>query len=333
MKIIKKTLLTLLFPALMFLVMLAITASSDKCYIGGQLIFLQGDIVRQVFINACMTVCVALAIWLQLKNGRFDFSAGANMILSAIIAGNVGLLTASPWLAMLSAVASSVALSCFTAAMYVVGRIPIIISTIGATLLYESLTYLVFGGNGVRAFYSTADLAIFGRLPGIFLPTGIAVIAFVAFAYLTTQGRKGKILANNQSAGVNIGIDEKKNVLVSYVFTGVILGMAATVFVSQNTVTPQSSLATSGIMFSYIVPVFMGMFIGLASCDVVGIIVAAIGMEILNYGLDCLNLGAGGWQQIIMGVFVLGFYAFSGQIGNIQALLARLKKPGVKAGA
>ncbi|MBQ9198534.1 MAG: hypothetical protein IJ157_15045 [Clostridia bacterium] len=333
MKILKKTLLTILFPALMFLVMLAITASSEKCYVNGQLIFTQPDMVRQVFINACMTVCVALAIWLQLKNGRFDFSAGANMILSAIIAGNIGLNTGSPWLAMLSAIGASIVLSCFTAGMYIVGRIPIIISTIGATLLYESLTYLVFGGNGVRAFYSTANLAIFGRLPGIFLPTGIAVAAFVVFVYCTTQGRKGKILSNNQSAGVNIGIDEKKNIFVSYIFTGVILGMAATIYVSQNTVTPQSSLATSGIMFSYIVPVFMGMFIGLASCDVIGIIVAAIGMEILNYGLNCLNLGSGGWQQIIMGVFVLGFYAFSGQLGNIQALIAKISRKGAKTNA
>ena len=331
MMIIKKAALTLLFPALMFLVMLAITASSPQCYVNGKFIFLQSDMVRQVFVNACMTVCVALAIWLQLKNGRFDFSAGANMILSAIIAGNIGLQTNSPVLAMLVATGVSIVLSCFTAGMYILGRIPIIISTIGATLLYESLTYLVFGGNGVRSFYSKADLAIFGRLPGIFLPMGFAVLAFVVFVYFTTEGRKGKILANNQSAGVNIGIDEKKNVFVSYIFTGIILGMAATIYVSQNIVTPQSSLATSGIMFSYIVPVFMGMFIGLASCDVVGIIIAAIGMEILNYGLNCLNLGAGGWQQIIMGVFVLGFYAFSGQLRNIQAFLEKHRKYTKKA--
>lgn len=325
MKIIKKVLLTLLFPALMFVVMLAITASNAKCYINGQLIFLQADLVRQVLINSSMTVCVALAIWLQLKNGRFDFSAGSNMILSAIVAGNVGLMTNSPWIAMASAVAVSVVLSSFTGAMYIIGRVPIIITTIGCTLFFESLTYLVFGGTGVSAFYSMSNLAIFGRMPGIFLPAGIAILAFVIFVYFTTQGRKGKILSNNQSAGVNIGIDEKKNIMISYLFTGVILGMAAMIYVSQQKVGPQSGLATSGVMFSYIVPVFMGMFIGLASCDVVGIIIAAMGLEILYYGLNCLNLGAGGWQQIIMGLFVMGFYSFSGRIDLVLALLNKLK--------
>lgn len=310
----------------MFVVMLIITASNEKCYINGKLIFLSVDLVRQVIINACMTICVALAIWLQLKNGRFDFSGGASMILTAIIAGSIGISTNSPIIALFVAVAVGVALSCVTAVVYIIGRLPIIICTIGMTLLYESLTYLVSGGQGVRIFYSQAHTSIFGRIPGVLIPTALAVAAFVVFTYFTAAGRKGKVLSNNQRAGVNIGIDEKKNVFVTYVFTGIIIGFAAIVYVSQHEVAPQSGLATSGIMFSYIVPVFMGTFIGLASCDVIGIAIAAIGMEIMNYGLNCLNLGAGGWQQIIMGIFVLGFYAFSAQTDKIQAFMEKRKK-------
>lgn len=324
--IIKKIILSVIFPILMFVVMLIITASNEKCYINGKLIFLSVDLVRQVIINACMTICVALAIWLQLKNGRFDFSGGASMILTAIIAGSIGISTNSPIIALFVAVAVGVALSCVTAVVYIIGRLPIIICTIGMTLLYESLTYLVSGGQGVRIFYSQAHTSIFGRIPGVLIPTALAVAAFVVFTYFTAAGRKGKVLSNNQRAGVNIGIDEKKNVFVTYVFTGIIIGLAAIVYVSQHEVAPQSGLATSGIMFSYIVPVFMGTFIGLASCDVIGIAIAAIGMEIMNYGLNCLNLGAGGWQQIIMGIFVLGFYAFSAQTDKIQAFMEKRKK-------
>lgn len=248
------------------------------------------------------------------------------MILTAIIAGNVGLMTNSPVVALLVAVVVGIVLSCVTACIYILGKLPIIICTIGMTLLYESLTYLVFGGQGIRIFYSQAHTSIFGRIPGVLVPTALAVAAFVIFTYFTAAGRKGKVLSNNQRAGVNIGIDEKKNVFVTYIFTGIIIGLAAIVYVSQNEVTPQSGLATSGIMFSYIVPVFMGTFIGLASCDVVGIAIAAIGMEIMNYGLNCLNLGAGGWQQIIMGIFVLGFYTFSAQSDKIQVFLEKRKK-------
>lgn len=85
MKAVKKVLLSLAFPVLMFVVMLVITMNSDKCFVNGHNIFLGKDMVKQVVINSCMTVCVALAIWLQLKNGRFDFSGGASMYLPQLV--------------------------------------------------------------------------------------------------------------------------------------------------------------------------------------------------------------------------------------------------------
>ena len=320
MKLTKRIFLTLLFPVLMFLTMWAITASNPACYVNGKFIFLGYDLVRFVVINACQSICVALAIWMQLKNGRFDFSNGAAMILTAIIAGNVGTKAGSPWLTMLVAVICGIVLCAITAAVYMLGRLPVVIATIGMTLLYESLTYLIFGGGGIISFYQNNTLSVFGHLPGVFLPTVLAMAIFLFYSNYTVTGRKGKILANNQAAGVNIGIWEEANVSQTAMFTGAIVGLAATIYVSQNQVLPQSQLSTAGIMFSYIVPVYMGMFIGLASNDVIGISIAAIGMAIFNYGLNCMNLGGGGWQQIIMGVFVMCFYTFSAQLNNIKAL-------------
>ena len=333
MKLTKRIFLTLLFPVLMFLAMWAITAANPACYVNGKFIFLGFDLVRFVILNACQSICVALAIWMQLKNGRFDFSNGAAMILTAIIAGNIGLRTGSPWITMLVAVITGIILCAFTAAVYMLGRLPIVIATIGVTLLYESLTYLIFGGGGISNFYQNDTLSIFGHLPGVLLPTALAMGIFLFYSNYTVTGRKGKILANNQAAGVNIGIWEEANVSQTAMFTGAIVGLAATIYVSQNQVLPQSGLSTSGIMFSYIVPVYMGMFIGLASNDVIGISIAAIGMAIFNYGLNCMNLGGGGWQQIIMGVFVMCFYTFSAQLNNIRALFRRHSKEEAEAAA
>ncbi len=326
MKIVKKVFLTLLFPALMYLVMWLITSSDPDCYINGKNIFLSTDIIRTVLQNACQSVCVALAIWMQLKNGRFDFSIGASMILTAIIAGHIGTMTNSPIVALLVAVVCGIVLCGITSVVYMVGRLPIVIATIGVTLLYESLTYLVFGGGGIISYYQNSHLSVFGHLPGVLLPTGLAMALFLIFQNLTVSGRKGKILANNQSAGVNIGIYEQENVSRTYLFSGIIVGLAAIIYVSQNQVMPQSQLSTAGVMFSYIVSVYMGMFIGLASNNVIGIAIAAIGMEILKYGLNCMNLGGSGWQQIIMGVFVMSFYALSAQLDNIKALCRKIFK-------
>lgn len=331
MKLLKKIVVTLLFPVVIFFAMWAICAANPKCYVDGNFIFLGTDLIRRVFLTTCQSVCVALAIWLQLKNGRFDFSGGASMILTAIVAGSICQMTRSPWLMIVVAVVTGIVVSLGVAAIYSFGRLPIVIATIGVTLLYESMTYLIFGGNGVGTMYSDPQLSVFGRAPMAIIPTAIAVAAFIIYDQFTAAGRKGKVLKNNQSAGVNIGIDEVKNCFVSYVFRGIIVAMAAVIYVSQNQVLPQSGLATSGIMFSYIVPVYLGMFIGLATRDYIGIIMAAIGMATLNYGLSCMNLGAGGMQQIIMGLFVFGFYTFSAQLGNITKLFAKLTKKQVAA--
>lgn len=329
--ILKKTVLTALFPLLMFLVMLLITMNNPRAYANSTYIFLTSDLIRQVLVGTSLTTCVALAIWLQLKNGRFDFSGGASMILTAIIAGNIGKQTGSPYIAFAVAIGTAVLLSLVTAVLYIWGRVPIIISTIGTTLLYESLTYIFFNGEGLRGFYSETGLSIFGRLPGIFLPFGLSVAIFYLYSYGTVQGRKGKILANNQNAGVHIGINEKRDVLAAYLVTGLLIGLAAIIYVSQNDIAPKSGLSTSGILFSYIVPVFMGIFIGSITVDVLGIVIAAVGMEIMNYGLSCINLGAGGWQQIIMGVFMLAFYAFSAQSHKLTTWKNRLMNKKINA--
>ena len=326
MKLIKKIILTLTFPMLMFAAMLIITAISPQCQVNGHNIFLEKGLITNVCKNTCLSVCVALAIWLQFKNGRFDFSGGASMVLAAIAAGTIGQKAGNPWAAFLVAAGMGILLCLITGLVYVYSRIPIIICTIGITFLYESLTYLTFGGNGVRGFFSNYSLAYFGRMPGIFIPAVLAVVCFVTYNYFTVSGRRSKILANNQISGVNVGINEKREVIISYLFTGFIIGMAATIYVTKNDIEAQSGLSTSGILFSFIVPVFMGMFIGFASCDVIGILMAAIGMEIMNYGLACMNLGAGGWQQIIFGIFVLGFYTFFCLSGKITALIKKKNK-------
>lgn len=164
------------------------------------------------------------------------------MVLAAIGAGYVGQHTGSMWAAFATAIALGVVLSMGTAIVYIVGRLPIIICTIGMTLLYESLTYLLFGGQGIRGFYSTPALSQMGRMPLVLLPAVLAMILFVVYTYFTASGRRGKILANNQSADVNIGINENKNVFVSYIFSGLIIGLAAIVYISQNEVTPQPDL-------------------------------------------------------------------------------------------
>jgi ribose transport system permease protein len=301
------------FPLLVFTVMLIITQATGISY------YVSGDLWRFVSVDASLTSVIAIAIYMQFKEGRFDFSGGATMILTAIIAGNLAVRTGeNPVVFMIFCLFIGVALSIITACVYILTRMPIIICTIGITLFYESLTYLVFDAGGL-SIMTRPGLAMFGNIPAIYIPFLLAVLVFVFYSYITVPGRRGKLLANNQKAAVNIGISEKRNVIITYIYCGFILGMGAVMYGSKNIVHPQANLSTSSILFSYIVPAFIGMFIGLASIDAIGVVIAAIGMSFLNYGLNCMGVGSGGYQQIIFGLFMFAFYAFSARAPILSA--------------
>ena len=69
MNFLKRFLITILFPLIVFLVMLVITRMKGVTYYGFTF-----DMWRTVLLRTSSTAIAALAIWLQVKNGRFDFS-------------------------------------------------------------------------------------------------------------------------------------------------------------------------------------------------------------------------------------------------------------------
>ena len=316
---VKRFFLTILFPLAIFVIMFIITRSKGVMYYG-----FTSDMWRTVMIDTSMMAVAALAIWTQIKNGRFDFSGGSVMVLTAILAGNLAIkLQLNATVYLILCIVIGAILSTLTGVVYIYGRLPIMICTIGVALVYESITYLVFDAQGLNMMSNTR-LTKFGRMPYILIVLCIAVAVFLVYCYLTVPGRRAKLLSNNQQVSVNIGIEENKNVLQTFLMCGLLLGCAASIYGSNNTVAPQAGLSTAGTLFSNIIPAYMGLFIGAASVDALGVVLASLGMAILNYGLSAIGLGAGGWQQIITGCFMLAFYTLMAQLPRWKA--ARQKK-------
>ena len=160
----------------------------------------------------------------------------------------------------------------------------------------------------------------------ILIPLLLALAIFLVYCYMTVPGQRSRLLSNNQQAAVNIGVREKKNVLQTFFICGLLLGLASTIYGSNNTVAPQAGLSTANTLFANIIPAYMGLFIGALSSDAIGVLVASLGMAILNYGLSCLGLGSGGWQSIIVGIFMLAFYTLMAQFPVWKAGAAKRKR-------
>ena len=321
LNILKKIAGTLMLPVIMYVVMKIICDANGKYYFGSLMMW------RTLIVDIAVTTSCAMGIGLQFKNGRFDFSGGSIMLLSAIVAGSVArnMGANQPLFAALCLICCT-ALSVIVALVYVYGRLPIMIATIGMALVYEAITPLVFGGGGIN-LVSVTQLKKFSAYPLVLVPFIGAVGTYAVYNYLTTTGKQSLLLAKNQQAAVNIGVDENKNVILSYVFSGIIFGFATMIYASTGKHDASyASLSTVGELFSNILPVFVGLYIGVFCGDTIGIIMASLSICLMKFGLSAVlkaELGSA-VNTAMMGVFVFVVNLVAGQGKNISKFFGGL---------
>lgn len=326
----RKTLLTrivgtLALPVAMYLIMMIL------CYSNGKMYFGTWNMWKTLIVDIGLSLTCAMGIGLQFKCGRFDFSGGAIMLMSAIIAGNIARsMDSSVFMMTVLCIVCCLVLSLLVALFYVYGRIPIVISTIGFALLYESLTCLIFQGRGIN-LVSNMTLRVYYTYPYVLIPMVIGIALYAFYSYCTVSGKQSQLLANNQQAAVNIGVKEKKNVIVSYVFSGLIFGMATLIYIANGQHRgAYSSMATVGELFTNILPVFIGLIISGFCGDTIGIIVGSLSLCLMSYGLKAVysdELGAA-ISTICMGVFILLINVIGSQGGKVGKLFAKKRKGG-----
>ena len=310
MKILKKIGGTLMLPVGVYIVMMIL------CYANGKMFFGTWAMWKTLSVDIAVSITCALGIGLQFKCGRFDFSGGAIMLIAGILAGNIARDNGnSVVLMVVLAMVVCIVLSLLVSALYVYGRLPIIIATIGMAMLYEAVTCLLYNGTGVN-LVPNMTLRVFATFPAVLIPLAIAIAVYAFYSYFTTTGKQATLLANNQQSAVNIGINENKNVIVSYVFSGILFGLATIIWVTKSIHNASfSSLTTVGELFSNILPVFIGLMLMNFCGDTIGIIMGSITLCLLNYGLKAVfsNETGAAIATIVTGIFILMLNVVSAQ--------------------
>ena len=97
---------------------------------------------------------------------------------------------------------------------------------------------------------------------------------------------------------------EKKNILLTYVFIGVLLGFAAILNASKGKVEAASNLSSTNLMFSSMGPVLVGLFLEQYSTLPFGVFVGALGFNVITYGLQALSIDSS-IQTIITGIAIV----------------------------
>lgn len=297
--------LTLIFPVAMWLLFLIITAACGKSDL-----FVSANGFDNIFRQSILTTFVALAIAIPLSGGRWDFATGTIAVLGAIIGGNIGLMISQNVIVvLLCCIVTCVLLAMIESMLYIFLRVPNMIVSLGVVMLYEALSQIVFGGEGVKLNRYDGIIAI-TQAPWCYVVLALVLVVVYFLMEYTKFGYDTRSLGANALLSINSGVKEKKNIILTYLLVGVLLGFAALFNASKANITPASNLSSTSLMYSSMGPVLVGLFLARFSSMPWGVWIGSVGMQVMTYGMVCTGID-GSIQTIITGVVIVVIMAYT----------------------
>jgi hypothetical protein len=265
--------------------------------------FGSADNLLSYFQASLIATTGAVGFYFVMVMGMFDFSIGANIMLSAIVGSVVAQKFGMGYAGLISGcVVTGTIVGLLNGFLYVKLRIPSMIVTTGLALIYESVANYIAGGVEQTL---ASELRIFGRMPGDII---LALIAF-AIAYLilnyTKIGTYTYAIGSNEFVAKNMGIDVKKYKVLAFVISGAFLGIMSILTISYGS----SMVAVTGMasMSRNFIPT-MGCFFGLAfkkyGMPLQAIIIGEFVINIIFFGFIALGAPTA-IQDVITGITLL----------------------------
>lgn len=288
--------------------------------------FLKSSNLLNVMVNTVVVGIVAAPLTLLLVARQVDLSVGSGVALAAttlavVLEMGYGLsvaVVAAMGAAMLVVIVNAIAITKF--------RVNSIIATLGTLVAFRGLAKLEGSGRNIRVdhfdFLGRTRINILGLDMPLAVLILLAVLAF--FWFLMSQTRYGRHMYGmgaNPKAALLAGIKLERNVVIGFLLTGLAVGLAALISVSQiGAVAPTTGqglelLAITGIILG-------GASLGGGRGTIPGIIVAILILAVLDNGLTLARVTSF-WQEVVRGGILIGAVALD------QARLAR-GKPDVR---
>lgn len=273
------------------------------------------NVVRQVSVIGLISLGVTLAI---ISKG-IDLSSGSVLAFAGVIAAslaqnagwaqkmypNIGALPVIVPIAVALLVGSLCGL--VNGTLIATTGIPPFIATLGMMVAARGAALLYTDGRPVSSLTPSYQFIGQGYIFGIPFPVIIYIfmigITWVILNY-TRFGKNIYAIGGNVNAAEVSGVNVKKNIIMIYLYAGLLAGLAGLVLTARvNTGQP-------GMGVSYELDAIAATTIGGTSHSggigtIGGAFAGALILGVLNNGLDLLGVSAY-WQQIIKGIIIVG---------------------------
>lgn len=257
----------------------------------------------QYFQASLLAATGAVGFYFVMVMGMFDFSIGANIVLSSILGcvlatnfglGYVGFVVGS--------IVCGALVGLLNGAFYVKLRIPSMIVTTGLALIYEAVANYIAGGVEQTL---PSDMRAFGSMPGNVILAVISFIVAYIFLNYTKVGTYTYAIGSNEFVAKNMGINVNRYKVIAFLISGAFFGVEAILSISYGS----SMVAVTGMasMSRNFIPT-MGCFFGMAfrkyGIPIQAIIIGEFVINIIFYGFIALGAPTA-IQDVITGLALL----------------------------
>jgi ribose transport system permease protein len=268
--------------------------------------FLTAGSLQPMLVATAPIALVGVGMTIVIVTAGIDVSVGgAIMVCSVLTAKALTDSEASLPVAVLLSVAVGGVLGLVNGALIAYGRVHAIIITFGTANVFLFLGLQIFGSRTVNGIPPT--LSFFGRgedgrtlgLPHAFLIT-IAITA-AAWWYLrhTAGGRHFYAIGGDPHAARLAGVQVQRRILLAYLVTGLLVGLASCFVIAQGTSTLDQSVGSGKELAVIAAVVIGGTSIMGGRGSVLGTLLGALLVQSVTSGVTQL-----GWSSQLSDLFV-----------------------------
>ncbi len=268
--------------------------------------FLTVTNILNVLRQASLTFLIASGLTLTVLTAGLDLSVGANVGLSACLAGTVMQSTGSVALGAATGLVFGAGIGILNGLMVTVLRLPPFIATYGMLWTLNGVTYWFMGGDTVHGFPPGFRALGSGYWLGVPVPIYLMaafLFAGAVFTRYTTHGHEVFAIGANREAARLSGVPIRARLNLVYVLSGAMAGLAAVVYLARL------NSAEADIGEPLTLPAIAAVLIGGTSLfggvgSLLGTLIGALTLTLVVNGMNLLAIDAS-WQPLVTGVIVI----------------------------
>ncbi|MCD7955355.1 MAG: hypothetical protein LUG93_06320 [Lachnospiraceae bacterium] len=271
--------------------------------------FAKTTAILSAFRTAVVPIILGMTLAFGMVMNMWNFAAGAILYACAIFGAYFAQITNTgiPGLCVFS-ILTGVVLCAVMGILYRLLRVPCLVLSLGMVMVIEALPNIyVPGANGKIGLLD----GYLGSSPYCYIILAIMFAIFYFINSCTTLGADMRAIGANIKIAESAGINIDRTKFISFLLSGVFLGVAGIVYMSANvSVTAVTGIASVSIIFDGIMGVFLAMVLMRWINFSASVLIGTFTIRLLSSGLVACGFSSE-IRGILTGVFLFAVITFS----------------------